>query len=435
MNELFDSMFGADHLSYEQTESKDCIIAPSSQPQFHYNHDEWEKNMCRELNETPVGEPPAKVPKVRREVNAKRSLNMNAPGSVPSPTPATSSIPLRKPSLPEVNQPVSSLSVNFYPSSSTQIRIPRVPPWGGECILEDTGAEITLTNTCPVDNFLTMFFLLLKEKTELHTMLTNCGDDCAKSLLNAMSFFEKGKFARGKVEWLRQFPQFDFSSSGSINVWGNEYELFWKPLAALHPSEVSSRCSSASCPKSRETSSATGFFLHETNQLKPGETYLEAALRDWIMPQPCSCGKEFTGDIPSGVRAVRGIARLDLSTNTLVSPLLCDGVRHLSPRTFPGGKPLALYISMYHFSSNGVITEPQQLPSAITIDGQSYELNGCTFWNGSHYKSCLKYQNHWFSYDGLMESKTRGSGLQPDSLTTLLPHRYWLSSCMYHVLK
>ena len=35
MDELFDSMIGGEDFSYQQTESKDCIITASSQPASH----------------------------------------------------------------------------------------------------------------------------------------------------------------------------------------------------------------------------------------------------------------------------------------------------------------------------------------------------------------------------------------------------------------
>ena len=37
----------------------------------------------------------------------------------------------------------------------------------------------------------------------------------AKSLVTIEQLFDLGEFAKGKVEWLRAFPQFDFSVADS----------------------------------------------------------------------------------------------------------------------------------------------------------------------------------------------------------------------------
>jgi hypothetical protein len=40
-----------------------------------------------------------------------------------------------------------------------------------------------------------------------------------------VSLFSKGEFAIGKVHWLKQFPQFDFSVSATVDVWGSEQDM------------------------------------------------------------------------------------------------------------------------------------------------------------------------------------------------------------------
>jgi len=208
---------------------------------------------------------------------------------------------------------------------------------------------------------------------------------------------------------------------------------FVKKVNSLHRTQVTSRYLSSASPKGNETSSTSGIFLHETNQVLPNETYVEAALWDWMVPQPCPCAKEFKDGVPSGVQAVLGPPRLDVSSNSVVQPWLCDGVRFSSPRIFPNEKPFELFVSLHHFSSNGLITKPQQLPPTITIDNQPYALYGCTFWSGLLYNSCIKYQKCWFSYDGLQERNLKGSGLQPSTIASLLPAGYVLSLCMHHI--
>jgi len=229
MDELFSLMLGGDHLVYEQTEKRDCVVSSSSLPQLRYNRQEWETHFLRPLNETPAtSEPPTKVRKLNVEATARRCLKMEKTLSQPQASHGTKNqVCNPKANCPAVSSSPSCLVSFSTPAMPSHIRMPRVPLRGGECILEG-GVQTTLTNTCPVDNFLAMFFLLWKENQALHSSLTQRTEPCIEALLEATRQFQNGEFARGKVAWLRQLPQFNFGTCGSINVWGNEHDLFRK---------------------------------------------------------------------------------------------------------------------------------------------------------------------------------------------------------------
>ena len=105
----------------------------------------------------------------------------------------------------------------------TAIHVPRVPGCGG------TFRNVMLINPCPVDNFLTIVYTRLKDVPQTSTRLSLIQESWAKDLVPIEKMFDQREFFRGKIEWLRPFPQFDFSgASDTVDVWGNECILFWQ---------------------------------------------------------------------------------------------------------------------------------------------------------------------------------------------------------------
>ena len=102
-----------------------------------------------------------------------------------------------------------SSSVNtFVPLTSYDtIRVPRVPAWGG------THGMIKLIKSCPIDNFLTIFYTRLKNVPDFSAKLSGMSEPWAKHLVTIAQMFDNGEFTGGKVEWLSPFPQFDLCGS------------------------------------------------------------------------------------------------------------------------------------------------------------------------------------------------------------------------------
>ena len=254
----------------------------------------------------------------------------------------------------------------------------------------------------------------------------------AKDLVFIERLFDQHEFSRGKVEWLHPFPQFNFSgASGIIDVWGNKFDLFWQPCASMLNSAVKSTCSSQQCPKREDLLTATGINLTEISSQQVTETYIEAAIREWQLPATTQCRKEFAVPPPPNTDAILGPLRIDISSGHMYQPFVCSGVRTFNQRTFVPEMPFALPISLHYFASNGLITEPHQLPDTLLLQNKQYQLGGCTFWNGLHYNGCFRFRSQWFHYDGLPESRSRGSGVLATPLKSMRSRGYVLSSCVY----
>ena len=190
-------------------------------------------------------------------------------------------------------------------------------------------------------------------------------------------------------------------------------------------------CLSDHCPNKEYIMTATGPYLTEASSLEKGETYLEAALREWLVPTPGPCGTQFTGTPPASADPVLGSQCHDLASGQNCKPYVCNGVCTHTERRFCNGMPFALPISLHHFATNGLITEPSQLPDTLTVQNKQFQLNGCTFWNGNYYNGCFRFMSQWFTYDSLLESRSRGSGVVAGPLTFMRTRGFTLSSCVY----
>jgi hypothetical protein len=88
-----------------------------------------------------------------------------------------------------------------------------VPRWGSTASL-DGNIQVKLLNTCPIDNYLTIFYLYFNLYPDMYNLYPDMYNQLALSsaqfaqyLTETVSQFRKGEFALGKVHWLQQFFQ------------------------------------------------------------------------------------------------------------------------------------------------------------------------------------------------------------------------------------
>ena len=281
-----------------------------------------------------------------------------------------------------------------HPAQSP-IRVPRTPGWAG------TFGSVTLSNTCPVDNFLTIVYLQLKDVPQTSVKLSGMSESWAKDLVTIERLFDQHEFSRGKVEWLRPFPQFDFTgASGTVDVWGNEFDLFWQRCASMLKSAPKSTCSSQQCPKKEDLLTATGINLAEISSQQVTETYIEAAIREWQLPAPTQCGKEFIIPPPPNTDAILGPPRIDISSGHMYQPFVCNGVRTFNQRTFVPEMPFALLFSESDRYFEDIAFASLKSPK-LTQKHKS-KHHGSTFRSFISFPSVLKLLNFDFSFANLI---------------------------------
>ncbi|CAB4034946.1 Hypothetical predicted protein [Paramuricea clavata] len=106
-----------------------------------------------------------------------------------------------------------------------EVPLLNVSPWGGTVNAE--GKNVILANTCPIDNFLTIFYALMKMHGSAYQHLSASTHLYASALVRISRLFDAGKFSEGKWEWLKLFPgRFELSERNKVDLWGNEEEMF-----------------------------------------------------------------------------------------------------------------------------------------------------------------------------------------------------------------
>ena len=82
-------------------------------------------------------------------------------------------------------------------------------------------------NTCPIDNFLTIFYVLMKTRNKFFQYLLRSPELYAITLVKICEMLYDGNFAEGGCEWLKLFPgRFNLAQSVKLVLWGNEEDLF-----------------------------------------------------------------------------------------------------------------------------------------------------------------------------------------------------------------
>ena len=157
------------------------------------------------------------------------------------------------PSSQPVHVPTSSQPVPVPPSSQHG-KIPpfsqpvHVPPWGGCFHNQSIMQTQTLVNTCPIDNYLTLFHLLMHDYKNFFNYLLASPDVLAATLVQVKSLFDMKHFEQGKILWLHQFQGRFNLNAPIIDTWGNEDDLFFSQLQPVLCSKYSGKCSPAACP-------------------------------------------------------------------------------------------------------------------------------------------------------------------------------------------
>ena len=164
-----------------------------------------------------------------------------------------------------------------------------VPAWGGTANLGGN-IVIKLINTCPIDNYLTIFYLYLKEHQNVLESLKTSSAEYAKRLVQIVLAFERRDFATGKVIWLKQFGNFDFSTSGTVDVWGCELDMVMPCLAPILSSTLQMSCDTIDCPQKERSIQCKSIFITAPSRTKTAtRSFLQDVFNDWLSPPPQPC--------------------------------------------------------------------------------------------------------------------------------------------------
>ncbi|CAG2213077.1 unnamed protein product [Mytilus edulis] len=263
-------------------------------------------------------------------------------------------------------------------------------PWNGTFKGND------MTNTCTVDNMLFCCHVLLTHRPDIVETFRRSKNKIYNLLHQIHLLFKDSKFAEGKFQWIKQFPN-QSTTSGLIktwNMWGGENDFFFNKMSDTE-TVYTIKCSNPSCrtPVNMRRSRMV-CFDEQARTLEEGITlWLENS-----MNRPCN--------------------NLDLQTNDR-----CTGSSSSSARVFVNGSPLILPLDVG-------FCRWTQMPDQIALANTRYTIQALTYGNGGHFTSSIRIQNTWYLYDGLQEYHTTGNGItkQPKPIP---PPTYTKSHAVY----
>jgi hypothetical protein len=98
------------------------------------------------------------------------------------------------------------------------------------------------------NNFLIIFYILMNDFNAFYTQLRDSVDSYASVLIKIKHLFVQGHYADGKLCWISLFQGRFPLNLPTLDLWGNEEDMFISRLQPTIMSKYSGTCSSHACP-------------------------------------------------------------------------------------------------------------------------------------------------------------------------------------------
>ena len=157
-------------------------------------------------------------------------------------------------------------------------------PWGGV-----TSTGISLTKSCPLDNWIMIFQALVKSGKVNLVDLPESGDTIARIL----QVVDSGLYADTKLVVLQSPRPQPQATSATLDLYGNESDFFLKLLSPYLMSTTTSTCCSATCPNPVQTAQSTSLILPlPASDIRGADAFFDS-LKRWLYPDDSQCGRKF----------------------------------------------------------------------------------------------------------------------------------------------
>lgn len=129
--------------------------------------------------------------------------------------------------------------------------MPRIR-WGGAFKYRDVAYKII--NSCPLDNFLQIFYALYEHNDKGRKFVDNQSDPAMQVLKESIGFIKAEKFATAKAHWLIYTGETDnplakfLTRDGRLDLYECQSELSWKKIYKCFPIFQVSWCATKNCP-------------------------------------------------------------------------------------------------------------------------------------------------------------------------------------------
>lgn len=257
-----------------------------------------------------------------------------------------------------------------------------VLPWGGVFTIKagrkavsctPLYVEINLKNTCTIDGFLMLLYVILHENEHFPRELSlHLGREFVDCFLYLMDSYN---FTTVKLLWIwdkmekGQYKSEVHKASLEIDLFGNEHDNFTKNLESLMSTIQESYCSNWRCPTRMQEDQQRTIIINP--------------------PQ----------EIPHGDLIQRAVDELFCSKIELCEQYGCTGLREFTQRVFCHGAPPFVVFNMQQWKPE----ELAYVPYHLDVSDHKYLLEGATLFNKEehHYSAAFQIDGYWMHYDGL----------------------------------
>ncbi|KAM8781203.1 uncharacterized protein C14orf28 homolog isoform 1-T1 [Rhynchonycteris naso] len=288
-----------------------------------------------------------------------------------------------------------------------------VLPWGGVFTIKagrkavsctPLYVEIRLKNTCTIDGFLMLLYVILHENEtfprELSLHLGREFVDCFLYLMDTYSF------TTVKLLWIwdkmekQQYKSEVYKASLIIDLFGNEHDNFTKNLENLMSTIQESYCSNWRCPTRVQEDQQRTININPPQEIPHGNL-IRLAVDELFCSriELCEeCGRYnktlVNRNPPNQDPQLTGFFFLHSSLEER-----CGGLREFSQRIFSHGAPPFVVLNMQHWKSEDLA----YVPYYLDLSDHKYLLEGATLFNKEehHYSAAFQIDGHWMHYDGL----------------------------------
>uniref|UniRef100_A0A8D0GGW2 Chromosome 14 open reading frame 28 n=1 Tax=Sphenodon punctatus TaxID=8508 RepID=A0A8D0GGW2_SPHPU len=257
-----------------------------------------------------------------------------------------------------------------------------VLPWGGVFTIKagrkavsslPLYVEIHLRNTCTIDGFLMLLYVILRENQHFPRELSlHLGREFVEGFLYLMDSYN---FTAVKLLWIwdkmekGQYRSEVRKVSLQIDLFGNEHDNFTKNLECLLSTIQESHCSDWKCPNRMQEDQRRTINIHPLQEFPHGDLIQQA------------------------------VDKLFCSRIELCEQDGCSGLREFTQRVFCHGAPAFVVLNMQQWKSE----ELAYVPYHLDLSDHKYLLEGATLFNKEehHYSAAFQIDGCWIHYDGL----------------------------------
>ncbi|KAL4230137.1 hypothetical protein ACF0H5_010522 [Mactra antiquata] len=246
--------------------------------------------------------------------------------------------------------------------------IPQVMKWGG------CWKHINLTNTCTIDNGLTILHLFYIENEQFRYLISSHQSEALNTLSTVMTLMSEHNYDQAKLVWAKLSPNV------SSNLFGDEADFMMSHLDKLWKSKIISTCTRPSCSDSFiEYREEYGFRAQTADSIDDIQQLVDKWMHKTVSCASCVSDTEDNQGIGEVCNSVRKERRQIVEKSPVLVVRVYEHVLH--DRLLPGN-----------------LMRSKQ----IKINDDVFKLAGITMYKEGHFCAIVFVDGVMYWYDGLV---------------------------------